>query len=192
MKLVERVQDFLSEKSKEIASEFYSNIITRIEEWEELDKTIESPVEQLFYIEWQFRKFYDRDLLLELEPQYKDKSTGKYRLDFLFEFIQEAYLLNSGIGWDDVVMQVDTPKLGIEIDGYIWHERTKEQVQYHKERERFLVSNGWKLLRFTGSEVYKNPGKCVDEILEIADPIREKYHNKLYSLYKKNKEKTVA
>jgi len=134
MKLVERVQDFLSEKSKEIASEFYSNIITRIEEWEELDKTIESPVEQLFYIEWQFRKFYDRDLLLELEPQYKDKSTGKYRLDFLFEFIQEAYLLNSGIGWDDVVMQVDTPKLGIEIDGYIWHTK--------KENDSLFLMDG--------------------------------------------------
>jgi len=187
MKLVERVQDFLYEKSKEVASEFYEWTINYIKQWEESDKIIESPVEQLFYIEWLYRKFCDRDLLLELEPQHQDKSTGKYRLDFLFEFIQEAYLLSAEFNWTDTVMQTDAPKVGIEIDSYIWHERTKKQVQYHKERERFLIANGWKLLRFTGSEVYKNPSKCIDEILEIANPIQEKYHKNLWDTFKKIK-----
>lgn len=72
-------------------------------------------------------------------------------------------------------------------DSHLWHEKTKEQAQYHKERERFLIANGWKLLRFTGSEVYKDPSKCIDEVLGIAFPIANKYHKELLKKFKERK-----
>jgi len=182
MIIPDKTKDFLKEKCDLISITFWNHIICRLEEWGELDRSIESPIEQLIYIEWLYRKFLDEELGLELEPQFKDKSTGKYRLDFYVDFIQEVYLWGSK--YDDVILGTELPKLGVEIDSHIWHEKTKEQVQYHKQRERFLIKNGWKLLRFTGSEVFKNPPKCVNEILEVANKTREKYHKELLSKFK--------
>ena len=187
MRLAKKVEGFLEEKSNDVASRFWSDVISRLEEWEELDRPIKSPVEQLFFIEWLYREFhYDsNDFPFFLEAQYQDESTGKFKLDFKVDFIQEV--LGWGLKWDEVIKETEGPKLGIEIDGHIWHEKTKKQVQYHKERERFLVANNWKLLRFTGSEVFKNPEKCFWETLEVAWPLRSKYHKELEKELKERK-----
>lgn len=179
MKLTDRVREFLDEKSKELALRFFDSILGRLEEYEFIEKEISSPIEQLFYIEWVFRKFSDHDLELELIPQYQDKSTGKYRIDFAIDFIQEIYRWNVGLNIENEILKIPIPKLGIEIDGHIWHEKTKEQVQHHKERERHLISKDWKLLRFTGSEIFKNPSNCVDEVLEVAEKMQIEYHQKI-------------
>lgn len=185
MIIPDKVKDFLKEKCDLISITFWNHAICNLEEWEELERSIESPIEQLIHVEWLYREFLDEELKLELEPQYKDESTGKYRMDFHIDFIQEVY--SWGSKYDDVIREVELPKLGIEIDSHIWHEKTKEQVQYHKKRERFLIKNGWKLLRFTGSEVFKNPAKCVNEILEIANEARENYHREIEKRFEKEK-----
>jgi hypothetical protein len=168
----------------------YTDLVTNLEEWEEQERGISSPVEQLFYIEWSFRKFCDSELKdAFLEPQYKDKSTGKYRIDFMIDFVQEAYSEDAGRGleYHNIVLQTEPPKLGVEIDSHEWHERTKQQAQYDKERERFLISNGWKILRFTGSEVYNNPAKCVEEAIQVREKLATKYLKKIRDLAKKKK-----
>lgn len=55
----------------------------------------------------------------------------------------------------------------IEIDGHDFHEKTKEQVRKDKQRERYLQSKGYIVIRFTGSEVYNNNHKCWYELLQI-------------------------
>lgn len=55
----------------------------------------------------------------------------------------------------------------IEIDGHEWHEKTKEQVRADKEKDRAYLKNGFIPVRFTGSEVYHDAKKCVDELFEI-------------------------
>lgn len=52
----------------------------------------------------------------------------------------------------------------IECDGHDFHERTKEQAQRDKSRDRKLSSHGFTVLRFTGSEVYRNARKCAKEV----------------------------
>ena len=177
MRLIDRVREFLEQKGSEIASMFLSGVITRMNEWEDLGRSIESPVEQLFFIAWIFKEHEHGpgDFPLFLEPQYQDESTGKYKLDFSIDFIQDFLTIK----WDKALKKVEAPKLGIEIDGHIWHEKTKEQVQYHKERERFLIAGGWKLLRYTGSEAFKDPQRCVEETLELAFNLRMKFYKKL-------------
>ncbi len=54
-------------------------------------------------------------------------------------------------------------RLGIEIDGHNYH-KTKEQRQHDAQRDRFLSARGWTVLRFTGSEVFRNPNRCANEI----------------------------
>jgi very-short-patch-repair endonuclease len=67
-----------------------------------------------------------------------------YRLDF-------ALVARSNRG-DGSIVYVD-----LELDGHDFHERTKEQAERDKKRDRDLQSIGWQVARFTGSQVYRDP-----------------------------------
>lgn len=79
---------------------------------------------------------------------------GPYRVDILihdascpFEIAHPRYMI-------------------VECDGHDFHERTKEQARRDKKRDRFFQSKGYKVLRFTGSEIWADPEACADEVLE--------------------------
>lgn len=170
MNQIKRVKDYIDECSQDIGNTFYSWVTANIDDYEkEQGIKIESPVEQLFYIAWYKRKFlaHTREgLLFLLEPQYESKKiTGIYRIDFLVDCV--GFVINYEDCFSEkAIFTVPSPNIGVEIDGHVWHEKTKEQAQYHKERERFLISKGWKLYRYTGAEVYKNPDACLDDLEE--------------------------
>jgi very-short-patch-repair endonuclease len=74
---------------------------------------------------------------------------GRYRLDFA------------------VVARVAGPdllRIAIECDGHAFHERTKQQAQADKSRDRKLTSAGFRIFRFTGSEIFRDVEKCAAEI----------------------------
>lgn len=113
----------------------------------------DSPIEKLLLAalrRW-FRRV-DTELVcwangdLRMWPQH-EVFGGRYRLDFA--------IMNSHFRW----------KLAIECDGHDFHERTKEQAQRDKARDRDLVADGWTVLRFTGSEIHKNPSDCAEQII---------------------------
>lgn len=54
--------------------------------------------------------------------------------------------------------------LSIEVDGHEFHERTKEQALRDRRRDRLFASWGWTVLRFTGSEVFRDPERCAREV----------------------------
>lgn len=56
-------------------------------------------------------------------------------------------------------------KIDVEVDGHDFHERTKEQAQSDKSRDRLLQSMGWQVLRYTGSEVWRDAASCAFEVL---------------------------
>jgi very-short-patch-repair endonuclease len=51
-------------------------------------------------------------------------------------------------------------KIVVECDGHDFHEKTKEQAARDKGRERDLQLAGWKVLRFTGSEIWRDHKAC--------------------------------
>lgn len=55
----------------------------------------------------------------------------------------------------------------IECDGHEFHEKTKQQAMRDKQRERALVEKGYVVVRFSGSEIYKNPNACAEEVFQI-------------------------
>lgn len=59
-------------------------------------------------------------------------------------------------------------KLAVECDGHDYHEKTKEQARRDKEKDRYLKSHGWEVVRFTGSEIYEDPGLVWREIRHIV------------------------
>lgn len=87
-------------------------------------------------------------------PQIK---IGAYRVDFL--------LVHTWYG--------DMERLIVECDGHDFHERSKEQARRDKARDRYLVSAGHRLVRYTGSEIYADVASCVIEAVSILMNIAE-------------------
>lgn len=56
----------------------------------------------------------------------------------------------------------------IEIDGHDYHS-SKQQRQHDYERERVFQKLNYQVIRFTGSEIYNDPKKCINEIFSIID-----------------------
>jgi very-short-patch-repair endonuclease len=54
-------------------------------------------------------------------------------------------------------------KLAIEIDGHEYH-KTKEQRTNDTRRQRALELAGWRVIRFTGSEIHANLKGCLEEL----------------------------
>lgn len=71
---------------------------------------------------------------------------GKYRVDFL----------------------IPSKKLIIELYGYQYH-NTKKKITKDAERERSLQKSGYRIIRFTGTEIFKDVNKCVKEVLTLAN-----------------------
>jgi very-short-patch-repair endonuclease len=63
--------------------------------------------------------------------------------------------------------------LGVECDGHDFHDKTKEQAQRDKARDRKILSHGVPIMRFTGSEIYRAPVVCGDEALRVFLKLRE-------------------
>lgn len=83
---------------------------------------------------------------------------------------QEAVRHDSGWYHVDIVIrdQVSAP-IYIECDGHAFHERTPEQAARDKRRDRWLTRTGV-VLRFTGSEINRDPTGCAAEVLDRLDP----------------------
>jgi hypothetical protein len=61
-------------------------------------------------------------------------------------------------------------KILIELDGHQWH-HTLEQRAHDARKARFAQKLGWRVVRFTGTEIHRNPDTCISELLDItADP----------------------
>ena len=61
----------------------------------------------------------------------------------------------------------------VEVDGHDYHERTKEQAEYDKRRDRFMTSTEARVFRFTGREVYRDADACACEILEYVIKVQQ-------------------
>lgn len=68
----------------------------------------------------------------------------------------------------DLVLIAPHFMIAIECDGHDYHERTKEQAAHDRKRDREMTQAGIVVLRFTGSEIWKNPFACADQVLSIA------------------------
>lgn len=57
----------------------------------------------------------------------------------------------------------------VEADGHEYHERTKKQAAHDRRRDRWMQQAGFHVMRFTGSEIYRDADRCA---LEVADFLR--------------------
>lgn len=88
-----------------------------------------------------------------LRPQYK---CGKYKIDF-------AIVRKFG-------------KIAIELDGFEYHDRDKKQFNYERDRQNYLVSNGYIILRFTWDDITKRFYDSFYMILKLLENLQKKYY----------------
>ena len=76
-----------------------------------------------------------------VEPNCK---IGPYRVDFLI-----------------------VPRVVVEIDGGGPVRSSSDQVVRERRRDRYLVAQGYAVLRFAGDEVWSNPWRCAEEVRDF-------------------------
>lgn len=144
-------------------------------------KPPESPIEAMFAKAWYDLMCLDGSHVLatvplasflnppEVQPRqflnyprvdcmFLQEQIGPYRVDFLLG----RYAIDYGIEGGEALRRL--PLIVVECDGHDFHERTKEQAQRDKARDRELLMMGYRVLRFTGSEIYKDAIRCAVEV----------------------------
>ncbi|MFI1227592.1 MULTISPECIES: endonuclease domain-containing protein [unclassified Streptomyces] len=93
---------------------------------------------------WQTCRRLGLQELRGLKPQHPVFG-GRYRLDFA----------------------LPERKIGIELDGSTWHS-SPEAFTRDRARQRELELDGWRIIRFSGSEITKDAAGCVRQTAELA------------------------
>jgi very-short-patch-repair endonuclease len=139
-----------------------------------LRRKCESPIEELMAVALGLSRWCDGGVQFNLHPSFKHQQSlcecdewgnrlfrlaaqvevAGYRLDFL---------LSRVISGGRVV------HVAIECDGHEFHEKTKEQAARDKLRDRELIARGITVLRFTGSEIWRDAARCAREAFEILN-----------------------
>jgi len=56
----------------------------------------------------------------------------------------------------------------VECDGHDFHERTKEQAERDRSKDRAFQAEGIPVLRFTGREIWRDVGAVTSEIINFV------------------------
>jgi very-short-patch-repair endonuclease len=94
---------------------------------------------------------------------------GGYRVDLLCSMRMYDWL-------DD---RSKTIVLAIECDGHEFHEKTKEQAARDKSRDRELLLRSIPVMRFAGSEIWRDPFGCMRQIDSF-------FHGRLMAFFDEN------
>lgn len=89
------------------------------------------------------------ELGFSLKPQVQ---IGSYRVDFLI-------LVHGPKG---------LRRIAVECDGHDYHDKTKEQAARDKKRDRDLLLAGVSVMRFTGSEIYRDCEACFAQVQQAV------------------------
>jgi len=141
---------------KRVKTEIYTRLNDRLMFMLMEIEDCESPIEQLMHIALfdSLHSMMDKfNLPININSQVEiQTNSNKYRVDFLVTIWLPPFDKNS---YKFIV---------VECDGHEFHEKTKEQARRDKSRDRDLLAHGYAVLRFTGSEIWRNTRRCVDEI----------------------------
>lgn len=80
----------------------------------------------------------------------------------------------------DIAVQTAHSNVVVEADGLEYHHGTKERVERDYARDRYLQSQGWRVLRFSGSEIVRDVQVCVDQIKRVL------FHAEKAAFYRNN------
>lgn len=148
--LPERVQETLDEAKERAASEARDQVHDLFET--ATRQGVESPIELLFLAA--FATVWQMDPMAYVIDHQVE--IGRYRADFVVTFKMAPY---------------EPIRVVVECDGHDFHEKTKEQAEHDKRRDRFMTAQGFTVMRFTGRELWRDPFACVEEIVDYTQDV---------------------
>ena len=80
---------------------------------------------------------------------------GKYRVDVL---IEQDFDIGYRVGYEEPIWR--TYRCVVECDGHDFHEKTKQQASRDRERDRYIQSQGYRVLHFSGAEIHASSFGC--------------------------------
>lgn len=140
-----------------------------------LDLNITSPPEQLWYAA---AVRYRLSEWASIHPQHP---IDQYRADFMLNPL--SYFVDSTCPLYPQVLleQIDKScaRFVIEIDGFEWHDKTPEQAEKDKRRERHIVQCGYKVLRYAAREVLSDPMACIVDVSKLINKELQEVSNRI-------------
>ena len=119
----------------------------------------DSPIETMLYIAFGVVDLLYYNCTFRLEKQVEIKhQNGIFKVDFLFD---------TEVNFEECGSCENELKLVIECDGHEYHHNTKAQVKRDYERDLALKNMGYEVIRFSGSQLYDNPWKCAEKVLDF-------------------------
>lgn len=162
-KIQENFELYVEEIAKELKGIYFKTTNQELVESYQTDD-VESPIEVLMLMALKRHSIIAREQGINpvINTQGVFHVEGrKMRVDFLLTFPQNFTVKNKYFNRE--------VKMIIECDGHDFHEKTKEQAQKDKSRDRILKASGYTVFRFTGSEIYRNAAGCAREIFNYAE-----------------------
>ncbi len=150
-----------------------------LDEQELMPSELESPIEEVFYlalvmavrfgeVEYQavltatddrhFAALMGDDRNRQCLIVQCQKQLENWRPDFVIQYYD--------YGWP--ARPERWARLIVECDGHDFHERTKQQAARDRRRDRMSQFEGTPVLRFTGSEIWRDPWACAMEVISWA------------------------
>jgi very-short-patch-repair endonuclease len=125
-----------------------------------------SPIEQIMLAALMWTEYgYEKKLIEIAEPGTRHEATqsnvviapqhliGRHTVDF---GIFVRFVANEEI------------RIVVECDGHDFHEKTKEQAARDKSRQCDLEIAGWRVMRFTGSMIWRDHKWCADRVAKLV------------------------
>ena len=168
--LPDDIQEFVNQQAQDAAEQAEKGFLFRFQHYAE---ECGSPIERLFLAAILDQNWYPTKAPYDGEPRcnmghvaaechgsvFFQVQILSYRVDFLF------------------APHFGTPFI-VECDGHDFHERTKKQAERDRCRDRRLLMAGFPTLRFTGSEIYRDPLACRDQVEEFCERGEDKEFNR--------------
>jgi very-short-patch-repair endonuclease len=142
----------------------------------------ESEIERLFYfalsalhVTRRFGHFYEPDAAISVEEWCEHVSEQLGGWSFPSLIIRKQVKTNAGRV--DFIISAPSGGTGpikhlvVECDGHDYHDRTKEQAAHDKARDRQHILDGMEVFRFTGSELWRDPIGCAEQVVEWIEKI---------------------
>jgi very-short-patch-repair endonuclease len=125
-------------------------------------------------------RLYNKKSEKEKRRYLRNNQTSPEKLVWMFlrrkQISGERFLRQYSIHSYVIDFYCPSLKLAVEIDGDS-HFESDESIKYDKKRERFLVSVGTTIIRFTNQQVIENLEKVMDQIEEKVKELKnEKPH----------------
>lgn len=134
---------------------YMEDVIEQAEQRIMVAELCESPIERIACLE--LFSLYESFPVGECKVQ-PQVIIGKYVVDFLISY--------------ELPKTNKTLEIVIECDGHDFHEKTKEQVARDKERDRFMILEGYTVLRYSGHEICEDPNRIVQDVKELIYKFR--------------------